>query len=131
MVSPTWGAEPPAAEGGPAAAGPSRGGGLRLGGWSGVDRARVDRFTRDLDFFTVEPNAVDSLLPAFEAAARKADLALIEEQVAHGVVALETMTEEVGHPAAGRGIVIYEMNAERATLEETFQLTTSAKGDVR
>ena len=54
------------------------------GGAALIVHGDVDRLTRDLDFFTVEPDAVDSLLPAFEAAARKAGLALIEEQVAHG-----------------------------------------------
>ncbi len=48
------------------------------------------------------------------------------------VVAFDTTTEEVGLAAAGRGIVIYEMTAEGASLEETFfQLTTSANGDPR
>lgn len=58
------------------------------GGAALIVHGDVDRLTRDLDFFTVEPNAVDSLLPAFEAAARKAGLALIEEQVAHGFARL-------------------------------------------
>ena len=48
------------------------------------------------------------------------------------VVAFGTTTEEVGLAAAGRGIVVYEMTAERASLEETFfQLTASANGDAR
>ncbi len=48
------------------------------------------------------------------------------------VVALGTTTEEVGLAAAGHGIVIYEMAAEHASLEDTFfQLTASGKGDPR
>ncbi len=48
------------------------------------------------------------------------------------VVAFETTTEAVGLAAAGRGIVIYEMTAEHASLEDTFfQLTSSTQGDAR
>jgi ABC-2 type transport system ATP-binding protein len=48
------------------------------------------------------------------------------------VVALDVSTEEVGLAAAGRGVVIYEMTAEHASLEETFlQLTSITKGDAR
>jgi len=48
------------------------------------------------------------------------------------VVAFDTTTEEVGLSAAGWGIVIYEITAERASLEEMFfQLTMSANGDAR
>jgi len=53
-----------------------------------IVRGDVDRLTRDLDFFTVEPNTVDVLLPAFEAAARKAGLTVVEEQAAHGFARL-------------------------------------------
>jgi ABC-2 type transport system ATP-binding protein len=48
------------------------------------------------------------------------------------VVAFDTTTEAVGLAAAGRGIVIYEMTAEHASLEDTFfQLTAGTKGEVR
>ena len=48
------------------------------------------------------------------------------------VVALKTTTEAVGMAAAGRGIVIYEMTDERASLEETFMaLTAGADGGAR
>ena len=48
------------------------------------------------------------------------------------VVAFETTTEAVGLAAAGRGIVIYEMTAEHASLEDTFfQLTSSTREEVR
>ncbi|MGI8684233.1 MAG: ABC transporter ATP-binding protein [Acidimicrobiales bacterium] len=48
------------------------------------------------------------------------------------VVALDTTTEEIGLAAASRGIVIYEMTAEHASLEDTFfQLTAGAKGEAR
>ena len=58
------------------------------GGAALIVRGDVDRLTRDLDFFTVEPNTVDVLLPAFEAAARKAGLTVVEEQAAHGFARL-------------------------------------------
>lgn len=48
------------------------------------------------------------------------------------VVAFETTTEAVGLAAAGRGIVIYEMTAEHASLEDTFfEVTSGEKGEVR
>lgn len=48
------------------------------------------------------------------------------------VVVLDTTTEAVGLSAAGRGIVIYEMTAEHASLEDAFfQLTSAIEGEVR
>ena len=48
------------------------------------------------------------------------------------LVAFETTTEAVGLAAAGRGIVIYEMTAEHASLEDTFfQLTSGTEREVR
>jgi len=58
------------------------------GGAAMIVQGNINRLTRDLDFFAVEPSAVDSLLPAFKAAAREAGLALIEQQVAHGFARL-------------------------------------------
>lgn len=58
------------------------------GGAALIMHGDVDRLTRDLDFFTVEPDAVDRLLPAFEAAVRDAGLELTEQQVAHGFARL-------------------------------------------
>lgn len=58
------------------------------GGAALIVHGDVDRLTRDLDFFTVEPDAVDRLLPAFEAAVRDAGLELTEQQVAHGFARL-------------------------------------------
>ena len=46
------------------------------------------------------------------------------------VVAFETTTEEVGLAAAGQRIVLYEITAEQASLEDTFfELTSATKGD--
>lgn len=48
------------------------------------------------------------------------------------VVVLDTTTEAVGLAAAGRGIVIYEMTAAHASLEDAFfQLTSAIEGEVR
>jgi hypothetical protein len=58
------------------------------GGAALIVHGDVDRRTRDLDFFTVEPDAVDGLLPAFEAAVREAGLALTVRQRAHGFARL-------------------------------------------
>lgn len=58
------------------------------GGAALIVHGDVDRLTRDLDFFTVDPDAVDGLLRAFDAEVSKAGLALIKEQVAHGFARL-------------------------------------------
>lgn len=58
------------------------------GGAALIARGDVDRLTRDLDFFTVERDRVDRLLPAFEAAARAAGLDVTEERVAPGFARL-------------------------------------------
>ena len=47
------------------------------------------------------------------------------------VVAIDVSTEEVGLAAAARRIVLYEISAEHASLEETFFQLTSTKGDAR
>lgn len=53
-----------------------------------IVRGDVDRLTRDLDFFAIEPELVDRLLPVFEAALRGAGLAVVEDQVATGFARL-------------------------------------------
>jgi hypothetical protein len=58
------------------------------GGAALIVHGDVERLTRDLDFFAVEPEAVDILLPGFEAAVRDAGLELTEQQVAHGFARL-------------------------------------------
>lgn len=48
----------------------------------------IDRLTRDLDFFAVDPGAVDQLLPVFVAAARAAGMTVSEERIAPGFARL-------------------------------------------
>jgi ABC-2 type transport system ATP-binding protein len=50
---------------------------------------------------------------------------------AHTLVAFETTTDSVGLAAAGAGVVIYEMTAERFDLEELFLGLTSNEGAIR
>jgi ABC-2 type transport system ATP-binding protein len=50
---------------------------------------------------------------------------------AHTLVALETTSDAVGLAAAGAGLVIYEMTAERFDLEELFLGLTSNEGAIR
>jgi ABC-2 type transport system ATP-binding protein len=49
----------------------------------------------------------------------------------HTLVAFETTTDSVGLAAAGAGLVIYEMTAERFDLEELFLALTSNEGAIR
>jgi hypothetical protein len=49
----------------------------------------------------------------------------------HTLVAFETTTDSVGLAAAGAGLVIYEMTAERFELEELFLALTSNEGAIR
>ncbi len=58
------------------------------GGGALIARGDVDRLTRDLDFFTVEPGQVDRLLPVLEAALRAAGFDVAEERVAAGFARL-------------------------------------------
>ncbi len=61
---------------------------MLAGGGALIARGDVDRLTRDLDFFTVEPGQVDRLLPVFEAALRAAGFDVAEERVAAGFARL-------------------------------------------
>lgn len=54
------------------------------GGGALIVRGDVDRLTRDLDFFTMDPAQVDLLLPVLEDALRAAGWAVVEETVAAG-----------------------------------------------
>jgi ABC-2 type transport system ATP-binding protein len=87
-------------------------------------RGLTERATRMVRVRTPQPEALRDLLAS---GGHPAEL--------HGpdvVVAFETTTEAVGLAAAGRGIVIYEMTAEHASLEDTFfQLTSDPRGEVR
>ena len=58
------------------------------GGAALIVHGDIDRLTRDLDFFAVDPEAVDRLVPVFEAAARAAGLDVTEEHVARGFARL-------------------------------------------
>jgi nucleotidyltransferase AbiEii toxin of type IV toxin-antitoxin system len=58
------------------------------GGGALIAHGDVNRLTRDLDFFTVEPARVNELLPEFEAALRAAGWDVIEEKVAVGFARL-------------------------------------------
>jgi len=53
-----------------------------------IVHGQISRLTRDLDYFAVDPTAVDRLLPAFVGAARSMGLTVIEEQVAPGFARL-------------------------------------------
>jgi hypothetical protein len=58
------------------------------GGAALIARGDVNRLTRDLDFFAVDPAQVDELLPVFEAALRAHGWEVIEERVAAGFARL-------------------------------------------
>lgn len=58
------------------------------GGGALIARGDVNRLTRDLDFFTVEPARVDELLPVLESALRAAGWEVLEERVAPGFARL-------------------------------------------
>lgn len=57
------------------------------GGAALIARGEIDRRTRDLDFFTVDPPQVDQLVPVFEAAVRSAS-DVVEVQVVAGFARL-------------------------------------------
>lgn len=87
-------------------------------------RSLVSQATQVVRVRTPQP---DDLREVLAARGRTAELS--EPDI---VVAVDVTTEEVGLAAAGRGIVIYEMTAERASLEDTFfQLTSGMKGQAR
>ncbi len=67
---------------------PDASGFVLAGGGALIARGDVDRLTRDLDFFTVEPDQVDRLLPVFEAALRADGLGVVEERVSAGFARL-------------------------------------------
>ncbi len=54
------------------------------GGGALILHGEIDRLTRDLDYFAIDPPSVDRVLPVFEAAARASGLMVTEEQVAPG-----------------------------------------------
>jgi hypothetical protein len=54
------------------------------GGAALIARGDVDRLTRDLDFFALDPAHVGEVLPVFEAALRAHGWEVIEERVAAG-----------------------------------------------
>ncbi len=58
------------------------------GGAALIAHGEINRRTRDLDFFTVDPPRVDQLVPVFEAAVRSAGLAVVEVQVVAGFARL-------------------------------------------
>ena len=58
------------------------------GGGALIARGDVDRLTRDLDYFTIDPGQVDLLLPVLEGALRGAGWAVVEETVAPGFARL-------------------------------------------
>jgi hypothetical protein len=58
------------------------------GGAALIARGEIDRRTRDLDFFGLEVDAVDRLLPVVEEALRAAGLEVSRVQVSHGFARL-------------------------------------------
>ena len=58
------------------------------GGGALIARGDVNRLTRDLDFFTVDPARVDELLPVLESALRAAGCDVVKERVAPGFARL-------------------------------------------
>ena len=58
------------------------------GGGALIVRGAVDRETHDLDYFVVEADAIDRLVPALEAALTAGRLAVERRQVAHGFARL-------------------------------------------
>lgn len=67
---------------------PGAGDFVLAGGAALIVHGHIDRRTRDLDFFTTDPSAVDRLVPLFEAAARSAGLEVVEERIASGFARL-------------------------------------------
>ena len=61
---------------------------ILAGGGALIARGDVDRLTRDLDFFAIDPAQVDLLLPVLEDALRAAGWAVVEETVAAGFARL-------------------------------------------
>jgi len=49
--------------------------------------------------------------------------------LADGLLAVSTTPERVGEIAAGHGVVLHELTAERATLEEVFLELTGGAGE--
>ncbi|MGH9226026.1 MAG: nucleotidyl transferase AbiEii/AbiGii toxin family protein [Acidimicrobiales bacterium] len=58
------------------------------GGAALIVRGQISRLTLDLDYFAVDPTAVDLLLPVFVGAVRSAGLTVIEERVVPGFARL-------------------------------------------
>jgi hypothetical protein len=67
---------------------PEASGFVLAGGGALIAHGDVDRLTRDLDFFTVEPAQVDELLPVLEFALRAVGWEVIEQRVAPGFARL-------------------------------------------
>ena len=63
---------------------PEASGFVLAGGGALIARGDVDRLTRDLDFFTIDPAHVDLLLPVLEDALRAAGWTVVEETVVAG-----------------------------------------------
>jgi ABC-2 type transport system ATP-binding protein len=72
---------------------------------------------------TPHPEAMRVALAGRDIAAETVD--------ANAVVAFETTTDAVGLAAAGAGLVIYEMTAERFDLEQMFLELTTTEGTIR
>ena len=58
-----------------------------------------------------------------------ADAGVDARVLADGLLAVSTTPERVGEIAAGHGVVLHELTAERATLEEVFLELTGAAGE--
>jgi hypothetical protein len=67
---------------------PEASGFVMAGGGAIIVRGAVDRLTRDLDYFTIDPAEVDQLLPVLEKALGDAGLQVSREQAAPGFARL-------------------------------------------